>query len=238
MKATARIEYKYYLPAYLECEFVANLLLFSSPDRHSGQGKGYEIASVYYDNFGLQSYHDKMAGASKRTKLRLRFYPPLLSEGTLNVELKHKLFDRIIKEKGGVLLKDLALLFEGSQNGNGLESKDPVLSTLSRMVLIENYYPFIRIDYSRRAFVDRHDSNVRMTVDSNIFCQRFMGDLRGRPDIPVLPTELLIFEIKSPDYMPFWLTVLLQKYGLERKAISKYALAVQNLAVNETAFLR
>ena len=78
------------------------------------------------------------------------------------------------------------------------------------------------------------DRNVRITLDRNIRCQRLVGKDHFNSSIHVGSPANVILEIKSPGYFPYWLAHIIKKYSLRRQAISKYALAVQDLAVNSS----
>lgn len=116
----------------------------------------------------------------------------------------------------------------------GKKIKDPVLLHFFESKKVNNLQPFIRIDYTRKAFLATNDQDVRITFDYNVKCCRFNGNLKTEPHIPVLPPDLGVLEIKTPNYFPFWLSFIIKKYSLKRTAISKYALGVQNLALNSS----
>ena len=237
MKSEARIEYKYYLPTYLEHEFLAELKLFTRLDHYANRDRGgYDVASIYYDTMELCSYHEKIEGMAKRLKLRLRFYLPEVLNQFFNVELKHRVFDRIVKMKTIISGKEMEVLLKEDSPMVDPQHVNPTIAYLSRRVIQEYYQPFVRIDYFRKPFYDIHDPDLRITIDSQIYCARFYGNLFLKPDIPVVNEGLHVLEIKSPNYCPFWLKTLIEKYKLDRISISKYLLSVQNLAVNSSFF--
>jgi hypothetical protein len=76
---------------------------------------------------------------------------------------------------------------------------------------------------------------VRLTVDSEVRCGRFNGDLAASPTtLPVFPPLTTLLEVKTPGYFPFWLTGLVRRLDLTRCAISKYAASLQAVARNSS----
>ncbi len=232
----ARIEYKYYLPVDVRSYFLADLRPFTRQDSHALAKGHYPIASIYFDTVELNAYHDKLAGALDRFKCRLRFYPPLEENSYVKAELKYKISDKIVKDASRVSYQGFLDLLQSRSRRHAGDC--PVMRRIHHLIQTYKFYPFMRIDYNRKAFFGSTDSGVRITIDSNIFCNRFSGNPTMQPHIPVLPPGLDVLEIKSRGYLPVWLTYLIKKYSLTRSAISKYSLGAQNLARNSSFFLK
>ena len=234
-----RTEYKYYLPFHRRAHFLADLRKFTTPDQHAtGRNLSYEVVSIYFDNLELKSYHEKLSGDPRKVKLRVRFYPPLDNTGSVNIELKYKMLDNTIKKRTKIAYESFLDTLQSDFAKLDFDGQDPVISSLACLIRADTFYPFIRVDYRRSAFYARNDHNVRITIDSEVLCNRWLGGMNIMPHIPVLPAGVEVLEIKSPNYFPFWLTYIIQKYALSRAAISKYALSVQNLAVNSSLFVK
>jgi len=88
------------------------------------------------------------------------------------------------------------------------------------------------------ALFAKTDQAVRITIDSDVLCDRFQGNIDFTPGIPVLPLHKNILEIKTPGYFPDWLRYIIKKYRLKRESISKYALSVQSMAVNSSMAIK
>lgn len=230
----ARHEYKYYVPVSVYQHLIKDLNNFTTPDEYMLGRKFYNVYSVYFDNFNLKSYCDKIDGQTNRFKIRLRFYEPDVKSGQINAEIKYKLADNSFREK--IIIKHE--VFKKLISGESLSVDDiitnPKLKTFVAIQKSANFWPFIRINYERQALFSKVDRNIRLTFDREVSCCRVRGgNLNGSP-IRVLPRGKMILEVKFPDYLPYWLVYILKKYSLSRSAISKYALAVQNLAVNSS----
>ncbi len=230
-----RIEYKYYIPLSIRQHLLHDLKKFTKNDFYSNnKDEGYRVASIYYENHTLKSYHDKLEGQAKRVKLRLRFYPPIMEGHFGNIEFKYKVFDKILKRKTKISYNELKLICTNNDffYEDVLQSSEPL--HILKVRHLHDFQAFIRIDYSRRAFFATIDKNIRMTLDCDIKCCRFNGNLNQTFHVQVLSRDIAILEIKTPGYFPFWLSYIIKKYSLKRTAISKYSLSVQNLSVNSS----
>ena len=227
-----RIEYKYFVPGWLQTPLLNDLCLFCADDPHcAGREAGYLVASIYFENPALRCYHEKIEGLENRFKLRIRFYPDQDQTDWLRLEIKYKWGERI--QKGCVELSRavLARLLDGDFSGLDYHN-NRTLNHCYRLCKVDGFRPALRIDYQRKAYQARSDAQVRVTLDRAVRAARFDGDLDRSPTWDVFLPGASILEIKSPGYLPFWLTRILEKYGLTRRAISKYAAAVRRAAAH------
>jgi len=227
-----RIEYKYFVHGWARTGLLNDLEAFCQDDAHSaGQPDGYTVASIYYENLAFKSYHDKMEGQQDRFKLRVRFYPDAPNADALKIEMKYKRVDRILKGQAQLSQEQFTQILEGDFSHVPYLT-DTTLNHYYRMVKANGYRPAYRIDYRRKAYFARNDTKVRVTMDSDIRGALATSDLNERPQLPITPPGVHVLEIKSPGYMPFWLTRIVKKYGLQRTAVSKYAAVVRSLLHN------
>ena len=218
--SSAREEYKYYIPLRFYPRLMEDLGMFKKMDDNAKvAGDGYHVTSIYFESIELKAYFDKIEGQANREKLRLRHYSTD-RKGPLNVELKCKRGNKCIKKKVKVNQDEWDKILRGNYVGIELFRG------------INHMHPFVRVDYKRKAFFAKNDRNIRITVDYNVRCARFIKGLLRKSYIPAIPPGAIILEIKTPNYFPFWLTAIIKKYSLKKGAISKYTLAVQSLAVN------
>ncbi|OGK26601.1 hypothetical protein A3C28_03795 [Candidatus Roizmanbacteria bacterium RIFCSPHIGHO2_02_FULL_39_9] len=230
-----KTEYKYFIPRAISSFILANLKNFIISDPYSGEGGSYRVSSVYLETLNMTSYLDKLNGLSKRLKLRVRWYP----SGTHlfnTLELKYKIYDKLVKKRFPVDTNTLKKILLNDHEQTGKDCSDGI----QKFILLKKanaMYPFIRIDYIRRAYVGKVDKNVRITFDQDIRCCRYV-DFQSLPTIPSLPSRSVIMEIKSHGYFPTWLTYIIKKYGLQRAAISKYVSSVQRLAYNSSLLIK
>lgn len=231
---TQRREDKYYVPLNIYRSLLKDLSYFTRPDDYSIVGGFYAVYSVYFDNFNLDSYCDKIEGQTNRFKIRLRFYASDIKHGQINAEIKYKFSNHGLKKK---VIIDYRL-FKKIMNRTPLSFEDfstiPELKTFIALQKTGNFQPFIRINYQRQALFSKTDKNIRLNFDQRIDCCRLTNNCGDGHYIHALPTDKIILEIKYPAYLPYWLIYILKKYSLHRSSISKYVLAVQNLAVNSS----
>src|SRR5262245_53086566 len=87
--AGLRYEYKCMVELSVGKRILDRLGAFMRPDRHSTDGQGYIVTSLYFDTPGLTHYHNVVSGERRRMKLRLRKYD--WSSDRVVLETKHKL---------------------------------------------------------------------------------------------------------------------------------------------------
>lgn len=233
-----REEYKYHVPITVYPHLVEDLKKFTKMDSYADNAGGfYQVASIYFENMEMKSYCDKIDGLAKRTKLRLRYYPLNLNS-EFSVEFKYKILDRCLKRKANIN-HDLwiKILYDDFTDLQQFEN-EPILLDFLKFKKAYHFWPFIKIDYKRKALSGKNDKNTRITFDYDVKCSRFLKDASCEPYIPALPSGTIILEIKTPNYFPFWLTSIIKKYSLKKSAISKYALSVQNLAINSSLSIK
>ena len=231
-----RIEYKYFVPWQIKGQMLRDIKLFVDNDRNLiSDRESYSVASVYFDNYFYKCYDDKEAGLQFRNKVRIRFYPDSEGKFFANLEIKGKRFDKGFKIKH-LLDQELVELILENRNISeikhaALNRDDGLIDTIN-YVKSENLFPVLRIDYQRLARIGRADKDVRITLDQDIKCCA-SSCLDDRPNLPIpMNGNLLsVLEIKSRDYIPFWLNKILDKYGCQRMAISKYGMAVASLTI-------
>ncbi|MDD5043622.1 MAG: polyphosphate polymerase domain-containing protein [Patescibacteria group bacterium] len=228
-----REEYKYYVPLSAYPFLLQDLKKFVLRDKNAPKSGVYQVASIYFENMALRSYFDKIEGQARKIKLRLRFYP-LDAESQLNIEFKYKILDQCLKVKTRVDPALLPKILADKPLPPAQIKNDPVLWKFLEFKKINNFWPFIRIDYKREAFFAQNDRDIRITFDYDVRCCRSGSQELCKPFIPALPPGTKILEIKTPGRFPFWLAYLIKKYSLRKTSISKYSLAVQNMALNSS----
>ena len=226
-----RFEMKYILGeerALQVREFVQSYLSIDE----NGIGKphlSYPVHSLYLDSDHLATYWATVNGDKNRFKLRMRFYN---SDPTSPVflEIKRRVDNCILKQRGGVRKEAVPLLLAGQLPGpEHLLSRDgKQLVAVQRFCeLMESIQatPKVHVAYLREAWVDPESDRVRVTFDREVqgeyeplprFCTRFREE-------PVNPfRNQVILEIKFTNRFPDWANALVERFDLWRTGAAKY----------------
>ena len=153
------------------------------------------VNSAYFDTYDLHAYHENLAGVSRRTKVRYRWYGDLAPIGAGHLEIKTKR-DR----SGGKLLHRVERPPAGDTWRATIQGLIAQLPPAGALWLHLNPQPVIVNRYRREYFVSA-DGKVRATVDTEgaVFDQRY----GNRPQL-VEPANLprtVVLEIKfAPEH--------------------------------------
>lgn len=224
-----KFEFKYFVPdADLEA-VRQSLMPFVDPDEHArGANGAYTVSSIYYDTSSFDAYHEKLAGVKHRKKLRIRGYGVSGTGQLVYLEVKRKDGMLISKSRAAVpyeraeeFLRTAAVEAVASNgNGTGRAHADAFLYHLRRKAM----RPVVLIRYQRQAFLSRSGPPVRITFDRNVSAAASsdLSDLYA--DVPMYEEfrGVAILEAKFPLHMPPWLESVIDRFGLQREAISKY----------------
>ena len=226
-----RWELKYVIPESIALavrQFVSSHL---DLDDH---GKGdprlsYPIHSLYLDSDALTLYWHTINGNKNRFKLRLRFYDNKPGSPVF-FEIKRRMNDAILKQRGGVRREAADYLLEGQlPRPEHLLSKSPKeLVALQRFCQFLKEYrckPKAHVFYQREAWISPHDNSLRVTLDRDVFISaEHTSRLIMEMDRPVnVFGKEVILELKFTGRFPNWLGELVRVFGLTRTTAAKYA---------------
>ena len=218
-----RIEAKYHLDrstaSFLQVELQASGFAL---DEHCEDGEPYTVSSIYLDSHSFDSYAEKEAGLTRRTKYRLRFYAEELAAQT-PIHLEHKEKDSHLtwKRTRPLSYQEVGLfLTEG--RGPVLDHLDPEAGYLEAAICIA---------YERLAF--RHPVyDARLTFDSRLRWRGleparpgFLSEARHEP----LREDQLILEIKVPQEQARDIADLVHRWNLHWRETSKYAICLSHM---------
>ena len=113
-------------------------------------------------------------------------------------------------------------------NGNGKELADA-------MRFFYNYHskalrPTILIIYDREAYFSKFDPTLRITFDKNLrsILSPMKKDVYSNRHAKYAMPGVFILEVKFVQGLPSWMTNIIQKYELNRRAISKYTISIDS----------
>lgn len=241
-----RLEYKYLVP-WDELDRLRRALApFVEIDSFAGaeEEQEYTVRSIYFDTPGLACYVQKEAGIHTRRKLRIRGYGALREDSLVVLEIKRKLDMRVSKNRAFLPFAGLEQLLSSgdverfvltrsaAQQAQTLQSARAFLFHLYRYSM----YPVVLVAYEREAFFGRFDPSVRLTFDKGLRGRGHppLAELFAEDGLNSAIDEHFILEVKFQDRMPSWAASILEDFGLERRALSKFGICLDNEGVGET----
>lgn len=202
----------------------------------------YTIHSLYLDSDNLRTYWDTINGNKNRFKLRLRYYSAD-PEAPVFFEIKRRVDNAILKQRGGVRREAVPLLLAGQLPGpEHLISQQPkqlvAVQRFCQLMLSLNASPKVHVCYRREAWLSAHDNSARVTFDRQVLvAPEFSARLGLELDHPVRPFgNEVILELKFTTRFPGWFQELVETFGLFRTSAAKYVDGVTALGVEN--FLR
>ncbi len=236
----SRVEDKFFIPDAIVNRFRADVFRYVEQDIYSQRANGgYTVSSVYFDTRELASYHEKLAGVRNRRKLRVRGYDASEDDAPVFLEIKRKSDMWIAKSRAKIARTDLEhLLQTGDVDRIISDSPDDQKAARSFLYYIRRdcMYPMVIIQYEREAFFAAAGSPFRMTIDRHVRAavSRDSGDpFQSANTAEVFPGRSVL-EAKYPTRMPGWFATIIDRYELEREAISKYALGAEAAGLLKT----
>jgi hypothetical protein len=231
-----RFELKYFVnedSALMVRDFVRSYLDF---DEYS-VGKpnySYPVHSLYLDSDDLLMYWETINGNKNRYKLRLRYYSTQ-SDAPVFFEIKRRVNNCIMKQRGGVRQDSVRLLLQGHlPQPDHLVSKSP-----NHLAALQNFFqlansifakPKLHIYYMREAYVS-DDDQVRVTIDRKVYGEANLDySITTEMQDPVLnfPNQVIL-ELKFTNRFPDWFRELVRVFGVMQCGAAKYCESVQGV---------
>jgi len=216
-----RHELKYAIPFADYLTLRNRLRCIMTPDPHADSNGLYQIRSVYFDNSDDKALKEKIDGAAKREKFRIRYYNDDLSFITLEKKMKIgnlclKYDARITEEEFKKIVSGDILFLRNHEN--------KLLKEFYAKVRYQRLEPKVLVSYVREPYVYKA-GNVRVTFDSKIRTSLFHRDFLSEkvPDISATddPGDMLL-EVKYDEFLPEIIGSLIQVPDLRQQAFSKY----------------
>ncbi len=218
-KKKFRHELKYYINKIQFEEIKKRISFMLDTDKNTGEDGSYFIRSLYFDDYKDTSFYQVVDGISKREKYRIRYYNYDLSYICLEKKFKinnmtHKTSCRVTKEQ----VEDLI-----SGKLSISKENDKLLNEFILKTKFYGYKPSVVISYNRIPYVYKA-GNVRLTLDYNISIDYntdgfFKND---NVQIPIIEESMRILEVKYDEFLPNYISWLININTLERTSYSKY----------------
>lgn len=195
----------------------------------------YTVRSIYFDSSKLDYYHEKIAGIKVRKKLRIRGYNEYNKQNIVFLEIKRKYENFIGKNRSALKYHDLGELlktgdleeFVLTENGysKSVEDGERFLHHMNKSLL----KPMVLVVYDREAFFSKFNKTLRITFDKNLRYEGFpkLNKLYNDENLAHAMPNYFVLELKFFDGFPNWLSNILTKFDLSRRAISKYTICLE-----------
>ena len=191
----------------------------AQPDRHGTNGR-YLVRSLYFDTPGDRALWEKLDGAARREKFRIRYYD--LDPALIHLEKKCKWNSLGWKESVPLAAEQVQELLDGHLEWMA-RSPMPLVGELYREMRGRLLRLRTIVDYTREAYVFG-PGNVRVTLDSGlragVGCAGFL-----RRDCATVPAGDVpaVLEVKWDAVLPEIIRDAVQLEGRRTAAFSKYA---------------
>lgn len=201
----------------------------------------YPIHSIYLDSPELTTYRHTINGNKNRLKLRMRYYDDS-PQSPVFFEIKRRMNEAILKQRGGVRKEAVAWLLGGHlPDPKHLLNDSPkqlrALQNFCQIMTEMRAHPVAHVGYLREAWVSTHDNSVRVTLDRQVrVCPQFSASLSTEMGRYVEPFgKEVILELKFTGRFPNWFGDLVRVFGLQRGSAAKYADGIHT--AGESVFL-
>jgi len=197
----------------------------------------YTIESLYFDTPKWALFHANEIELLDRFKLRVRHYPGAASDRVF-FEVKRRYHDIILKTRGAVPVDRWPQLLTNPWVSRDLIGPDPAVERFVALVHTHHAAPVALVRYAREAWSSEVDDYARITFDTRIKSQHverpsFDHDPRAwrANDDPetqgVAQDSAIVLELKFTANAPSWMSHLVQRLSLWRRAFSKYGTSIR-----------
>lgn len=203
-------------------------LLFSYMAPYIKNDEYYEskICSIYFDNEDNDLIINSIEKPKYKDKVRLRSYNVPTLEDNVFLEIKSKYKGIVGKRRVKMKLKD----FYDYYNNSKVNKDDQIMKEIDYLI---NYYklsPKIFIAYDRLSYQGIDDSNLRITLDSNLRSRLDNLNLEyGDMGESYFDEDYYIMEIKTLGSIPLWLVRFLSELNIYPASFSKYGKIYQKM---------
>lgn len=216
-----RVEDKYLVSERELLLLQAKLETILDKDQYQTGLDGYNIASVYFDDYFDSCYREAENGIQMRKKYRIRVYDH--SFETIKLEVKYKWNNRVMKKAQTISKMQMQELMEGQPLWGAQEDVEQAISLFNVGIAKNMLRPKVIVEYDRTAFI-YEPGNVRITLDRNI---RASKDLQSFADQKNWICDSVfendcVLEVKYDEFLPGFIARVLENGNMIQTAYSKY----------------
>ena len=218
-----RYEIKYLLSRRQRDAIVREMAPYMALDRYGRS----TIRNIYYDTPDFRLIRRSLEKPVYKEKLRVRSYGRASEETPVFVELKKKYRGVVYKRR--IILPQaqaLACLAGAAPMPDSQIGREIAYA----LAYYQGLRPAVFLSYAREAYAPRGGGPFRVTFDEDIRYRTSAltldSDCRGRA---LLPPDMVLMELKTPDAIPLWMVHALSAQGVCRTSFSKYGAAYQDM---------
>ncbi len=200
---------------------------YLTADEHGeGGSAAYNVHSLYLDTADWGIYHETIAGAQERYKLRARCYE-WSSTARVFLEVKHRTEEAMWKTRAEVSKVDAVRILNNQVPLQARESD--AMGNFRGLMDRRHARPRVWVTYRRHAYVGGVRDLVRVTYDTRIRAAPPTYDLSEPPRWFAVPDAVgvEVLELKYSGSYPAWVAEMVRRFDLERKAFSKFRYGVE-----------
>lgn len=180
----------------------------------------HTICSLYHDTDQFDLIRKSIEKPKYKEKLRVRSYGIPGPEDLVYIEIKKKVKGLGNKRRISMPLMEAEKFL---QNVDGTNKPDQITKEICYFVKYHHTKPQVLIAYDRRAYFDKDDKNIRVTVDENIRSRNYDLYLgAGDHGTLLLPEGQHLMEVKVPSAMPSWMISAMSELKIYPASFSKY----------------
>lgn len=186
-----------------------------------------ETTSIYLDNDGLTSYHNRINKQEGADLIRLRWYGDLKNSKKIFIEQKvhHEDWTTESSSKDRFQMNKESIYDFLSNKGHYYVSDGTSLELVEKIkssIDANNLRPYLATQYLRFAFQDEHNDFIRISIDTNLRMIKKTGDINewsncdtvvSSDNIHFFPYAVMEIKLREPfiENKPMWLTELCEK---------------------------
>ena len=190
----------------------------------------YTVHSLYLDSDDLRIYWGTINGDKNRYKLRIRFYENRPA-APVYFEIKRRMNDAILKQRGAVKRESAALLLSGQLPApeDMVAPDEPrqvkALHDFRYLMLKDHAVPKAHVCYYREAWMSPFDNSCRVTLDREVKVDpEPTASFRAEMTDPVVVFgKNVVLELKFTGRFPDWFKELVRIFNLAQCSAAKYA---------------
>ncbi|WIV11774.1 polyphosphate polymerase domain-containing protein [Proteiniborus sp. MB09-C3] len=217
-----RHEYKFFINTGDYYALRTRIKALMKLDRNSRDSGDYSIRSIYFDDIKDTALFEKINGVNHREKFRIRFY----NGDSSYIRLEKKIKNNGLTAKFSTKISAEACLKILNGDMDWIRtSEDSLLYELYTKMKNQLFRPKTIVDYDREAYI-YPIGNIRVTFDKSIKSGLFSTNIFDTklPTMKALDTKLIILEVKFDEFLPDFISDIIQIGDRRATAVSKYAL--------------